>query len=366
MDVSGRQGLEEPVHILPLAKVPQQRDEPGLRSGNPLIPNNPPKNTFFSFYPQFLIFQEGEKRSLAQSLPPTHSPITSNPNSGQIPEHDHLDTLSNEVVQTSSLSILSLFNDKVLGAEMYSSQFLEKEEVGHLYYIFAWAQRVFKVATLQEDFIVTIHFLSQRSSWYWSKINHFDRSLSGGGPDHVASEELERPHHCWIGSQEILEMISKSSISIYLYNLSIKLYHQHHQPRRTANSPVVKSVDFCGQWRPTEMNLTGELDDNDYDDEFDDKGALRLILMFVPPLHYGSNHSIRDQKKIFLSNIFQKWAKKMSGAAVKDEEANQILFFKRLENNFAHKRRLLGPSIFPGTKEKLLNFSFSEYIPNCI
>ena len=36
------------------------------------------------------------------------------------------------------------------------------------------------------------------------------------------------------------------------------------------------------------MNLTGELDDNDYDDEFDDKGALRLILMFVPPLHYGS------------------------------------------------------------------------------
>ena len=114
------------------------------------------------------------------------------------------------------------------------------------------------------------------------------------------------------------------------------------------------------------MNLTGELDDNDYDDEFDDKGALRLILVFVPPLHYGSNHSIRDQKKIFLSNIFQKWAKKMSGAAVKDEEANQILFFKRLENNFAHKRRLLGPSIFPGTKEKLLNFSFSEYIPNCI
>ena len=178
------------------------------------LPTNPLKNTFFSCYPQFWIFQEGEKRSLAQSLPPTHSPITSNLSSGQIPEHDHLDTLSNEVVLTSPLSILSLFNDKVLGAEMYSSQFLEKEEVGHLYYIFAWAQRVFKVATLQEDFIVTIHFLSQRSSWYWSKINHFDRSLSGGGPDHVASEELERPHHCWIGSQEIRVMISKSSISI--------------------------------------------------------------------------------------------------------------------------------------------------------
>ena len=127
------------------------------------FPTNPPKNTFFSFYPQFLIFQEGEKRSLAQSLPPTHSPITSNPSSGQVPEHDHLDTLSNEVVQTSSLSIFSLFNDKVLGAEVYSSQFLEKEEVGHLYYIFAWAQRVFKVATFQEDFIVTMQFLSQRS-----------------------------------------------------------------------------------------------------------------------------------------------------------------------------------------------------------
>ena len=128
------------------------------------LPTNPPKNTLFSFHPQFLIFQEGEKRSLAQGLPPTHSPMTSNPNSGQIPEHDHLDTLSNEVVQTPSLSILSLFNDKVLGAEMYSSQFLEKEEVGHLYYIFAWAQRVFKVATLQEDFIVTMQFLRKRSS----------------------------------------------------------------------------------------------------------------------------------------------------------------------------------------------------------
>ena len=135
------------------------------------FPTNPPKNTFLSFYPQFLLFQEGEKRSLAQSLPPTHSPITSNPSSGQIPEHDHLDTLSNEVVQTSSLSIFSLFNDKVLGAEVYSSQFLEKEEVGHLYYIFAWAMRVFKVATLQENFIVTMQFLSQRSfsSWYWLK-----------------------------------------------------------------------------------------------------------------------------------------------------------------------------------------------------
>ena len=169
------------------------------------FPTNPPKNTFFSCYPQFLIFQEGEKRSLAQSLPPTHSPITSNPSSGQIPEHDHLDTLSNEVVQTSSLSIFSLFNDKVLGAEVYSSQFLEKEEVGHLYYIFAWAMRVFKVATLQADFIVlksTILFLL-----VLVKINHFDRSLSGGRPDHVASEDLERPHHCWIGSQEILEMI---------------------------------------------------------------------------------------------------------------------------------------------------------------
>ena len=114
------------------------------------------------------------------------------------------------------------------------------------------------------------------------------------------------------------------------------------------------------------MNLTGELDDNDYDDEFNDKGALRLILMFVPPLHYGSNHSIRDQKKIFLSNIFQKWAKKMSGAAAKDEEANQTLPFKRLENNFAYKRPFHGPSIFPGTKENLVNFSFYENIPNCI
>ena len=225
MNVSGGQGLEEPVHILPLAKVPQQRDEPGVRSGNPLIPNKFPPKYIFLLLSTILFFQEGEKRSLAQSLPPTHSPITSNLSSGQIPEHDHLDTLSNEVVLTSPLSILSLFNDKVLGAEMYSSQFLEKEELGHLYYIFAWAQRVFKVATLQEDFIVTMQFLSQRSSssWYRLKINHFDRSLSGGGPDHVASEELERPHHCWIGSQEILVMISKSSISIYLYNLSIQL-----------------------------------------------------------------------------------------------------------------------------------------------
>ena len=67
----------------------------------------------------------------------------------------------------------------MLGAEVYSSQFLEKEEVGHLYYIFAWAQRIFKVATLQEDFIVTMQFLSQRSSstWYWLKINHFDLSF---------------------------------------------------------------------------------------------------------------------------------------------------------------------------------------------
>ena len=66
--------------------------------------------------------------------------------------------------------------------------------------------------------------------------------------------------------------------------------YYHHQPLRTANSPVAKSVDFCGQWRPTEMNLTGnynpahdQLDDNDYDDEFDDYGALRLILIFVLP-----------------------------------------------------------------------------------
>ena len=88
--------------------------------------------------------------------------------------------------------------------------------------------------------------------------------------------------------------------------------------------------------------------------------------MFVLLLHYGSNHSIRDQEKIFLSNIFQKWAKKMSGAAVKDEEADQTLLFKRLENNFAHKRPLLGPSIFPGPKENLLNFSFYENIPNFI
>ena len=183
------------------------------------FPTNPPKNTFFSFYPQFLIFQEGEKRSLSQSLPPTHSPITSNPSSGHIPEHDHLDTLSNEVVQTSSLLKFSLFNDKVLGAEVYSSQFLEKEEVGHLYYIFAWAMRVFKVATLQEDFIVlksTILLLL-----VLVKLNHFDRSLSGGRPDHVASEDLERPHHCWIGSQEILKKYQKAVLVFCLDYINV-------------------------------------------------------------------------------------------------------------------------------------------------
>ena len=56
----------------------------------------------------------------------------------------------------------------------------------------------------------------------------------------------------------------------------------------------------------------------------------------------------------------------MSGAAAKDEEANQTLLFKRLENNFAYKRPFHGPSIFPGTKENLVNFSFYENIPNCI
>ena len=61
--------------------------------------------------------------------------------------------------------------------------------------------------------------------------------------------------------------------------------------------------------------------------------------------------------------VSKKWAKKMSGTAVKDEEANQTLFFKRLENNFVHKRPF-GPSIFPGTKENLLNFSFYKNIPN--
>ena len=54
------------------------------------------------------------------------------------------------------------------------------------------------------------------------------------------------------------------------------------------------------------------------------------------------------------------------GQGVKDEEANQTLFFKRLENNFAHKRPFHGPSIFPGTKENLLNFSFYKNIPNYI
>ena len=28
---------------------------------------------------------------------------------------------------------------------------------------------------------------------------------------------------------------------------------------RTANSPLVKSIDFCGQWRPTEMSLSGNI-----------------------------------------------------------------------------------------------------------
>ena len=53
----------------------------------------------------------------------------------------------------------------------------------------------------------------------------------------------------------------------------------------------------------------------------------------------------------------------MSGAAVKYEEANQTLLFKRLENNFAHKRLFHGPSILLGTKENLLNFSFYRNIP---
>ena len=52
----------------------------------------------------------------------------------------------------------------------------------------------------------------------------------------------------------------------------------------------------------------------------------------------------------------------MSRAAAKDEEANQTLLFKRLENNFAHKR----PFHDPGTKENLLNFSFYKNIPNYI
>ena len=53
-------------------------------------------------------------------------------------EQDYLDTLSGEVFE----------------AEVYSSQMLEMEDVGHLYNIFTWAQRLLKVASFQE--IITI------------------------------------------------------------------------------------------------------------------------------------------------------------------------------------------------------------------
>ena len=54
--------------------------------------------------------------------------------SSQIFEQDYLDTLSGEVFE----------------AEIYSSQMLEREDVGHLYYLFTWAQRLLKVASFQE------------------------------------------------------------------------------------------------------------------------------------------------------------------------------------------------------------------------
>ena len=54
----------------------------------------------------------------------------------------------------------------------------------------------------------------------------------------------------------------------------------------------------------------------------------------------------------------------MSGAAVKDEEANQTLLFKRLKNNFANKRLFHGPSILLGTKENLLTFLFTKTFPS--
>ena len=56
----------------------------------------------------------------------------------------------------------------------------------------------------------------------------------------------------------------------------------------------------------------------------------------------------------------------MSGAAVKDKIANQTLLIKRLANNFAQEHPFLGPSIFCGTKNNLLNFSFYKNIPNYI
>ena len=54
------------------------------------------------------------------------------------PEQDYLDTLSGEVFE----------------AEIYSSQMLEREDVGHLYNIFTWAQRLLKVASFQEIVII--------------------------------------------------------------------------------------------------------------------------------------------------------------------------------------------------------------------
>ena len=39
-------------------------------------------------------------------------------------------------------------------------------------------------------------------------------------------------------------------------NLDGKITKMSH---RTANSPLVKSIDFCGQWRPTEMSLSGNV-----------------------------------------------------------------------------------------------------------
>ena len=56
----------------------------------------------------------------------------------------------------------------------------------------------------------------------------------------------------------------------------------------------------------------------------------------------------------------------MSGVAVKDKIANQTLLFKRLVNNFAQEHPFHGPSIFSGTKNNLLNFSFYKNIPNYI
>ena len=84
--------------------------------------------------------QEGEKRQQQATgiIAQSHSPLSSSSANNQ--EQDYIDTISGEVFE----------------AEIYSSQMLEREDVGHLYYIFTWAQRLLKVASFQAMITITI------------------------------------------------------------------------------------------------------------------------------------------------------------------------------------------------------------------